>query len=93
MEIATSFYLFLMSEMNFSLELSNYWAFSLVHAACKPECGCENYRPTFVFIVNKVNLSFVKGMYSISNAWQTVSMSMLTLFESRSKGMYNIGNL
>ena len=35
MEIATSIYLFLMSGMNFSLELSDYWAFSLVHAACK----------------------------------------------------------
>ena len=36
MEIATSIYLFLMSEMKFSLELSDYWAFLLVHAACKP---------------------------------------------------------
>ena len=35
MEIATSIYLFLMSGINFSLELSDYWAFSLVHAACK----------------------------------------------------------
>ena len=35
MEIATSIYLFLMSGMNFSLELSDYWAFSLVHAASK----------------------------------------------------------
>ena len=35
METGTSIYLFLMSGMNFSLELSDYWAFSLVHAACK----------------------------------------------------------
>ena len=35
MEIATSIYLFLISGMNFSLELSDYWAFSLMHAACK----------------------------------------------------------
>ena len=32
MEIASSIYLFLMSGMNYSLELSYYWAFSLVAA-------------------------------------------------------------
>ena len=36
-EIATctSIYLFLMSRINISLELSDYWAFSLVYATCK----------------------------------------------------------
>ena len=59
MEIATctSICLFLMSGMNLSLELSDYWAFSLVHAACtcKLQSGCENYSLTFVCIVNKAN--------------------------------------
>ena len=55
MEVATSIYLFLMSGMKFYLELSDYWAFSLVHAACKLQSGCENYSLTFVFIVNKAS--------------------------------------
>ena len=29
--------------MNFSLELSDYWALSLVHASCKLQSGYENY--------------------------------------------------
>ena len=59
MEKATSIYLFLISGMNFSLELSDYWAFSLMHAACKLQSvGCENYRLAFVFIVIKANVRF-----------------------------------
>ena len=35
LEIATFIYLFLMSGMNFSLQLSDYWAFLLVHVLLK----------------------------------------------------------
>ena len=61
MEIATSIYLFLMSGMNFSLELSDYWAFSLVHAACKLQSVAVRIAVSlFVFIVNTANVSFMQ---------------------------------
>ena len=54
-EIATSIYLFLMSGMNFSLELSDYWAFLLVHAACKLQSVVVIITASLLFVANKAN--------------------------------------
>ena len=54
MEIATSIYLRLMSGINFSLVQSDYWVFSLVHAACKLQSVVVRITAS-LFIKNKVN--------------------------------------
>ena len=51
MEIATSICLFLMSGTNFSLELSNYWAFSLVHAACKLQSAVVRITASLLYLL------------------------------------------